>query len=86
MQDGFEFGAEYEDVISGVVGIQTGYVTYITGCEQVLLTHKAKDGNPVEASWHDVDRLRRTEAQVVVLPTATVSRRVNGPDKPAPVR
>lgn len=43
--------------ITGFNGIATGYVVYITGCNQVLVAPPAKDGEHREGHWVDVARL-----------------------------
>ena len=38
-------GATYRDVITGFSGVATGYVKYLTGCNQVLIQPEARDGD-----------------------------------------
>lgn len=73
-----------KDRITGFEGIITGYVSYITGCNQFLLTPKVKDdGTGPEARWID-------EQRIVVIPSAERVELNNGsstgPDMPAPIR
>lgn len=80
-----ELGHTYQDLISGFTGIATGYVQYITGCNQVLLCPRVKeDGSSLGAEWFDEQRLRRisTAEHRIVLDNGTSP----GFDKPAPRR
>jgi hypothetical protein len=80
-----ELGMKYRDKISGFTGVATGYVRYITGCNQVLLGPKAKDDGTLPSSeWFDEQRVEDvTEAggRVVLDNGATP-----GFDRPAPKR
>lgn len=77
-----EFGRLYEDDITGFRGKCTGFVRYISGCDQVLLQPGLdKDGKLQKGEWYDDDRLIDVEVQERVERT---SRR--GSDAPAPVR
>ena len=54
----FELGFTYVDRITGFTGVATGYVRYITGCNQVYLTPKVDaDGKQREGAWLDEQRL-----------------------------
>lgn len=76
-------GDTYTDRITGFEGVCTGYVTYITGCNQALLTPRAKDGALVEAQWFDEQRLEYNGTRdTVVLDNGNSP----GADKPAPKR
>lgn len=76
-------GATYQDKITGFEGVATGYVQYITGCNQVLLAPKATDGVMKESQWIDEQRLE-------IVPTARVITINNGSnpgcDRAAPKR
>ncbi len=77
-------GFTYKDRITGFQGIATGYVEYLTGCNQVLLAPPiGSDGKPQEAHWFDVQRLALVEgvAQIVLENGLTP-----GCDAPAPKR
>ncbi|MBO9194366.1 hypothetical protein J5277_09635 [Rhizobium sp. 16-449-1b] len=50
-----QLGATYEDVITGFRGVATGYVQYITGCNQVLLAPRAS--GELKSEWIDEQRL-----------------------------
>lgn len=77
-------GATYQDRITGFVGVATGYVSYITGCNQVLLAPKTKaDGAMPEPQWLDEQRLIVLETEsVIVLDNGATP----GFGTPAPVR
>lgn len=83
-----DLGCPAEDVVTGFEGIITGRVRYLTGCAQLLLTPRVKDGGQKqEPLWFDETRVRieREPALRVVLP-ATSAAAEGGPDIPAPVR
>lgn len=77
-------GATYKDKITGFTGVATGYVTYISGCNQALLTPRVgPDGTQREAQWLDQQRLEHLEAEPIVeLDNGTSP----GFDAPAPIR
>ena len=53
-----QLGNRYKDKITGFKGVATGYVKYISGCNQVLLAPPAgKDGGLIESQWIDEQRL-----------------------------
>lgn len=56
------------DTITGFKGVITAYAEYITGCNQVLLTPKAKKGGETNrSSWVDEQRVKFTNKKAVVL-------------------
>lgn len=76
-------GRTVEDVITGFRGVVTGQVSYLTGCQQVLLTPRCKeDGTVVEPRWYDLDRVRVDQAIAPVVVGVTAA----GSDLAAPVR
>ena len=76
-------GRKMRDVITGFTGRVVGYVTYLTGCNQALLTPQVdKEGKPVEAEWFDEQRLEYVDDSVIELDNG----RNPGFDKPAPKR
>lgn len=76
-------GNTYRDKVSGFRGVATGYCTYITGCNQVLLQGRSgKDGKVAEAAWFDEQRLGTLKAAVVRLDNS----RARGFGPPAPIR
>ena len=57
-QPSLEFGLVYYDRISGFEGACTGKASYISGCDQVLLTPTIdENGGYREGVWFDDDRL-----------------------------
>jgi hypothetical protein len=53
-----KLGSKVKDKITGFSGIVTGYVIYITGCNQSLVVPKVgKDGSFKEGQWFDDQRL-----------------------------
>lgn len=51
------FGKTYKDVVTGFVGVATGYCNYISGCNTVLLVPKVeKDNKLLEGNWFDEQR------------------------------
>ncbi len=78
-----ELGATYKDKITGFQGIATGYVKYLTGCNQALLTAKvSKDGSSAPTGWFDEQRVERVGKSVVALDNS----KTPGFDVPAPIR
>ncbi len=78
----FELGVQVKDVISGLVGYTTGYVTYITGCNQYLVQPTGNGKSKPEPSWVDESRLIKTsKGSQIKLDNGPV-----GFDKQAPVR
>lgn len=76
-------GSKYRDKITGFEGVATGYVTYISGCNQVLIQPPiGKDKKPGEALWLDEQRLDQVGKQTIVLDNS----RASGFDAPPPVR
>ncbi|WP_028003144.1 hypothetical protein [Sinorhizobium meliloti] len=59
-------GATYRDKITGFEGVATGYVQYITGCNQVLLAPKSTDGTMKDSQWLDEQRLELDEFSPIV--------------------
>jgi hypothetical protein len=77
-------GTKVKDDITGFVGITTGYVKYISGCNQYLVTPGVDEkGALVESHWFDEQRVKVMEsAPSVRLDNSKTS----GFDKPAPKR
>lgn len=83
MNHEIKLGRVYRDVLTGFEGVAVGVVDYLTGCSQVLLQPKAKDGAFVDSHWLDVQRCRLdTESPAVALDNGATP----GFDKPAPIR
>jgi hypothetical protein len=78
-----QLGASYQDKITGFTGVATGYVKYITGCNQALLVPRAKDdGSLTGAEWFDEQRLVKFGDAVIVIENGSNP----GCDKAAPKR
>lgn len=77
-------GNTYEDLVTGFRGVAVGHVEYMTGCNQTLLSPRARpDGSIVESQWFDDQRLKVDElAPTVMLDNGETP----GCDKPAPIR
>lgn len=76
-------GQSYKDKITGFFGVATGYVTYISGCNQALLAPRVSgDGTLRDPLWFDVQRLESVSADKIVLDNGDTP----GCDRQAPVR
>lgn len=76
-------GMKAKDKITGFEGTVTGYVEYISGCNQVLLTPSVDDkGAARDSGWFDVQRIEQVGSEVLVLDNGDTP----GCDMPAPVR
>lgn len=63
-----QLGREYRDKITGLTGICTGKVEYISGCAQALIQPQvAKDGAWRDSTWLDQQRLMETDNKTVVV-------------------
>lgn len=83
----FHFGHWYEDVVTGFSGICIGKCSYMTGCDQVLLTRPAKErGEEGKSLWFDVGRLAMFGAESVHLPPHAETYMHSGGDISAPVK
>jgi len=78
-----QLGTKVKDKITGFTGIVTGYVQYLTGCNQALVQPPvAKDGTYKDSWWIDEQRLELVDNTVIKLDNG----RNPGPDKAAPKR
>lgn len=78
-------GWTYKDKITGFQGIATGFVQYITGCNQVLLNPKVDaDGKLRDPNWFDEARLVEVSAEAPVELDKSAVAANPGPDKQAP--
>lgn len=76
-------GQKYKDRISGFQGVATGYVQYLSGCNQALLAPKVtKDGGKPDSEWIDEQRLVAVGKKVIKLDNS----KSPGFDLPAPKR
>lgn len=77
-----ELGTIVKDKITGFVGTATAYVTYITGCNQYLVTPRCDKQNKMEDGyWLDEDRI-----EVLKEPKVELSVVNAGPCDTPPVR
>ncbi len=66
-----EFGRLYRDHITGFEGRCTGFSSFISGCDQVLLSPTVdKDGKHRNGIWLDDDRLIDVETEEKVERTS----------------
>jgi hypothetical protein len=66
-----EFGEVYRDRISGFQGTCTGKSSFISGCDQVLLTPTVgSDGGFKEGNWFDDERLIDVQTEQPVQRTS----------------
>lgn len=81
MEASIWLGSKVRDKITGFSGIVTGFATYITGCNQLLVQPSIdKDGKWVDSLWMDEDRLELEEETDLGIK----HRGLVGADKPAP--
>lgn len=79
-----QLGCTYRDKITGFEGVATGYVEYLSGCNQALLAPRVgSDGSPRDSCWFDVQRLSLDEATPAI---ALDNGATPGFDKAAPKR
>lgn len=79
-----QLGTTQRDKITGFQGVVTGYVTYLTGCNQALLAAPIKrGGSSPESQWIDEQRLEPVRGKKKIV---LDNRASPGFDKPAPVR
>ncbi|MGN6451310.1 MAG: hypothetical protein ACTHLK_22500 [Brucella intermedia] len=72
-------GATAKDIITGFEGVVTGRASYLTGCDQYLISPRGEK----EARWFDEQRLEVDQfRQLVVLDNSNG----NGADIAAPVK
>jgi len=81
-------GRQAVDKVTGFCGTITGYSEYITGCGQVLVQPRVKEGGErIEACWFDEVRLEISGAALVLPEHAEDGREyAAGPCDPAPIR
>lgn len=76
-------GKRCVDRITGFKGVATGYVQYITGCNQVLVVPSVgQDGSLPDSQWFDEQRIQVQDDPPIVLDNSLA----RGPDRPAPKR
>lgn len=63
-----QLGVTVIDKVTGFKGVVTGYVQYLTGCNQVLVVPPVKaDGSYADSHWFDVQRLTVLDEAPIVL-------------------
>jgi len=63
-----ELGITVKDRITGFKGVVTGFVQYISGCNQALVVPKASgEGAYIEAQWFDIQRLEQQDEPQIKL-------------------
>lgn len=77
-----KFGYPARDRVTNFEGTVTGVAEYISGCTQVLLAGKSRDGAEPTSLWFDIQRIERLGGDPIVLDNSLTP----GPDRPAPVR
>lgn len=78
-----QLGSKVKEKITGFTGIVTGYVQYLSGCNQALVIPKVReDGSYVDGQWFDEQRLERVDDSIITLENG----KTPGPDMPAPKR
>ncbi len=78
-----KFGSVYRDKITGFEGVVTGKASYITGCDQYLLSPPVKDGSYQEGRYFDSGRIELVSKK---LDASDVAAEKNGCDMRAPVK
>lgn len=77
-------GFTLRDKVTGFVGVATGHVQYITGCDQLLLVPSVDtDGKLRDSQWFDTQRCELLPAHERV---EIDNSHFNGPDKEVPKR
>ena len=80
------FGKTGKDVITGFEGVITGAVSYISGCDQFLITPKVDEkGAHRDGKWYDTSRIEIQDAETIVLPAEKV-KAAPGPNTAAPIQ
>lgn len=78
-----QLGIKGKDKITGFQGIVVGYVQYISGCNQVLLSPEVDEkGAHRDAHWFDVQRIEQIGDSKIVLDNGATP----GCDIAAPLR
>lgn len=78
-------GREASDKITGFKGLIVGHVSYLTGCDQLLIQPKgSKPSERPQAEWFDENRITVDEKKKPVVLQPVDDR--GGPDRPAPTK
>lgn len=69
-----KLGCTYKDVVHGIQGVATGVVTYLTGCDQVLIASANKEKDEIKSNWFDVSRVELVDTVLrIEIPEAVVA-------------
>lgn len=87
MERNTEFGKQATDIVTGFTGMITGHCSYITGCDQYLLTPKCDEPHKKpEGHWFDENRVRIEEGESQIQLVVEDEVNSKGPDKVAPTK
>lgn len=75
-------GFKFRDKVTGFEGVATGYVRYLSGCNQALIVPHADKNEFKDGQWIDEQRLKRRPGKRVILDNT----KADGFDRPAPKR
>lgn len=76
-------GKSGKDVVTGFAGTIVGVVSYLTGCNQLLLQPQVKDGDYKDGKWFDDGRIEIGEQKI---DPDNIKSTKNGCDIPAPTK
>lgn len=63
-----QLGKTYKDKITGFTGVATGFVQYISGCNQALIAPGVSpDGGMRDSQWVDQQRLEEQNTPQITL-------------------
>ena len=78
-------GWTFIDIVTGFKGVATGYVSYLTGCDQVALNPgMLPDGKMGEAYYFDVTRLKLIPKVERIVMNKKASAKPGGPNLDCP--
>jgi hypothetical protein len=79
-----KFGVQAKDKVTGFVGTVIGHSSFMTGCDQYLLSPPVDErGQWVESRWFDEARLNVLGSKKLTLEAAPTG---NGCDESAPIK
>ena len=80
----FSNGEKVKEKVTGFKGTITGTCFYLTGCNQYLITAKAKNEfTQAKAAWYDEGRIEYISKNIT---EKDVTGKVRGCDIPAPIK
>jgi len=71
-------GDRAKDIVTGFEGTVTGKASYLTGCDQYVITPDASDGKMNDAGWFDENRVEVISKSKIKLAT-TKKNKKGGP-------